>query len=545
MIKTLIVEDDIFDYSHLKNMISWEKEGFMLYDGAKNGTEAIEIINNNPLDLIITDMSMPGMDGLEVIKYIKENYPDIKTLAISGYDDFLYVKESLKMGAGDYILKHNLTPELLKNTLNFLKNKIIEEKQIHLEKEKLEREIKTGRHILVQNFINRLVKEGIESKKELKEELDSLGIQLYFQKIVVVAAQLDDYDFFKEKYLESEIKDLKKSFTNMVDEIFKDMTEAVMSFLEDGKFVILFSFENQNSEQEIFNQVTTTVNRIRSTIKQNFNLTVCFAITDICGDIRKINKYYKKAEQILKKKFYQGKNKIFYDTSENQIKNNFNFLGVQEERKLLEAIKEVNQGLMISYINDIFDKILKSQPSIESVKLTIISFVNIVNKLVKEYLIEMEDIYRCKGNPYEQLSKYDTIQELKKWIIDIYINLLNILQDKGITQQYSGVTGKAIDFINKNFRKDINLNIVANKVGVNSSYLSRKFKKDCGKGFVEYLNNLRIEQAKSLIANTNCQIKEIVPEVGFNNYNYFFKVFKDSQGMTPVEYEEYIRSIQD
>ncbi len=545
MIKTLIVEDDIFDYSHLKNMIPWEEKGFLLYDVARNGTEAIENITNKDIDLIITDMSMPGANGLEVIKYVQGNHHSIKIIAISGYDDFLYVKESLKMGAIDYLLKHNLNPNSLMELLSSIKDQISREQKLNLEKEKIEKQIQTGKYTLVQNFISKLVKEGIESEKVIKEELAILGIKLYFHNVIVVAAQLDEYDFLKEKYQKSELNNFKKMFINMANEILKDMTVAVVSFLEDGNFVILFTFKNQNSEQEINNQVTSTINRIRSTIKQNFNITACFAIADIASNLTKVNKYYSKAEQLLKKKFYQGKNKIFYNTCGNVIKNSVNFIGIEEEKRIIESLKDMKSSLMISYINEIFDDIFEHQPSIDSVKLTIISFINIVNKIGKEYSVDTSKIYKNKDNPYEQLSKYDTVHELKEWIVDIYNNLFNCLQGKCFLEQYSGVTGEAIEYINKHFQQDINLSFLADKIGVNSSYLSRKFKKDCGKGFIEYLNNVRIAEAKSLIADTDKQIKEIVPEVGFNNYNYFFKVFKDSQGMTPVEYEESIRADSD
>ncbi|QTL99179.1 response regulator [Iocasia frigidifontis] len=541
MIKTLIVEDDIFDYSHLKNMISWAEHGFLLYDVVKNGNEAVEIIDNKEIDLVITDMSMPGKDGIEIIKYIRSYYPDIKVLAISGYDDFRYVKQSLKLGALDYILKHNLTPDSLLTTLKSIKEAVVKEENSNREKEMLARQLKTGRHTLVENAINKLVKEGVESEKQARKELISLGIKLYFEKIVVVAVQLDNYDFLKEKYLDSELSDLKKSFSSMANEILKDMALAVLSFLEDGKFVILFSFKNKSSEQGIFNQVTTTVNRLRTTIKQNFNLTACFAIADICHHINRINQYYTRAEQLLKKKFYYGKDKIFYYTSANKVKSNVNFLGIKEEKELLDSIKRMDKKEMISLIRDIFDQIMESQPSINSVKLTIISFINIVNKVAKEYSIELSRFYKYGDNPYEQLYKYDTFQELKEWIINIYTDFLDYLQGKYNAQNYSGITGEAMSYVDQHYKDDINLSIVADRIGVNSSYLSRKFKKDSGQGFIQYLNYVRIREAKSLIASTNCQIKEIVPEVGFNNYNYFFKVFKGIQGMTPVEYEESIR----
>jgi two-component system response regulator YesN len=110
-----------------------------------------------------------------------------------------------------------------------------------------------------------------------------------------------------------------------------------------------------------------------------------------------------------------------------------------------------------------------------------------------------------------------------------------------INPEYDEVTQKTIEYVYRNYHKDLSLSDIADYIGVNSSYLSRKFKKDCGKGIIEYLNTIRIEQAKLLMENGCKKVKEIALDVGFYNYNYFFKVFKDSQGMTPLEYEKSCR----
>ncbi|HBF38567.1 MAG TPA: hypothetical protein DDW50_14770 [Firmicutes bacterium] len=139
------------------------------------------------------------------------------------------------------------------------------------------------------------------------------------------------------------------------------------------------------------------------------------------------------------------------------------------------------------------------------------------------------------------MNQFGTIADVKNWMMMIYERIMNTLELFCLNPQFEGVTRKAIEYIYKNYHLDLSLNDIAACVGVNSSYLSRKFKQDCGKGVIEYLNTLRIEQAKLLMENGSLKVKEIADQVGFNNYNYFFKVFKDSQGMTPLEYEKSCR----
>ena len=118
MMRFLIIDDDVFVHTNLKKMINWEAEGFSLYDAAIYGAEAVRMIDQIGPDIVITDMNMPGIDGVGIIRYLLEKHTPIKVIALSAYDDFEYVKQSLKLGAVDYILKHTLTPEVLLNLLH-------------------------------------------------------------------------------------------------------------------------------------------------------------------------------------------------------------------------------------------------------------------------------------------------------------------------------------------------------------------------------------------------------------------------------------------
>ena len=155
-----------------------------------------------------------------------------------------------------------------------------------------------------------------------------------------------------------------------------------------------------------------------------------------------------------------------------------------------------------------------------------VELIIIVNKTAKVYGLDTSLIYNNSEIPYNRIQKYDNINDLRKWIVDIYTKLVSLLQSYGIDDKYSIHTKNAIKYINKNFHKDISLDDIARNIGVSSSYLSRTFKDDCGKGLNEYLNMVRVEKAKLFLKDEDIKLKDIIYKVGFNNYNYFFKVFK-------------------
>ncbi|MGE5581214.1 MAG: response regulator transcription factor [Bacillota bacterium] len=541
MLKVLIVDDDIFVYTNLRQLIEWEKEGFHLCDAAIGGSDAVRIMAEERPDIIITDMNMPGMDGVALIEYIQKNYSKAKIIALSAYDDFDYVKQSLKKGAFDYILKHTLTPDALLGILRALKEAIFQEKQETEEYQKINEQIQTGKSVLKQNFIRLMVREGVKDRDEAVRKIESLDLGIGLRNLVVVAGEIDDFGLLKEKYTVSEIDNLLRSLVNISTEILKDMENSLMSLVEDGKFVIIFSFRNQHSGQTIYNNVFTALTRVKTTMKRYLNLTACFALDGICPDIGEIGQYYRRAERLLAKKFYEGKDKIIYEPSLGEVDQNIHLVGIKEEKDILGLLKSCQREKLKDYIGQIFDKIQHYQPHHSAAKIAFVTLLNIANKTAGESGINRAAIYGDDRDPYDTLEKFDTVQEIREWILAIYDRLIHSLELFRLNPEYDEVTSKAIDYIFRNYKTEISLLDIADHIGVNSSYLSRKFKKDCGMGVSEYLTFVRLEQAKTLMRNDCKKVKEIAAEVGFNNYNYFFKVFKDNEGMTPLEYEKSCR----
>ncbi len=541
LLKVLIVDDDAFSRTDLKTIIDWEKAGFYISGEACSAPVAIQLIENELPDIVITDMHMPSMSGVELIDHINKNWPQIRVIALSAYDDFNYVRQSMKKGAVDYVLKHLLDSKTLLDILETAREAVMEYRNKCTQSVMITEQLSSRKSILCKEFIQRLVMGDLSDIVEIESSISTLGINLDKKNLVVTIAEIDDFAFIEDKYSPKEMDVLIRTFLEMTREILNDWNKSIIEHLSKGRFVIIFSLGDVYSMLFIYNSLFTVIDRIRSGIKKYLNVSACFSASKVCPDISKISQAYREADLMLKDKFYKGKNSIFIEDATKKSKDGFLCLDIRDERDLTSALRELDNEKVRQHIDVIFDKILNNRLGSKSTQMICAELINIVNKVTKETGLEISQIYTNEEIPYNMMQKYETIVDIKEWIMELYEKLISILRKMKIGDKYCEITRKVIEYVNKNFKKDISLSEIAEFSGVSNSYISRVFKEDCGIGFVEYLNRVRVENAKNLIENGEFKFKEIVVKVGFNNYNYFFRVFKEVVGMTPLEYEQVCR----
>lgn len=539
LLKVLIVDDDIATRTSLSTMLDWEKQGFVLAGSAINGEHAIHIIENNQPDIVITDMSMPIMDGIVLIECLECKYPHIRIIALSGYDDFDYVRKSMKKGAVDYLLKHKLTSELLLVTLDVARQQIQNKQEEQADKHHTEEQLASAKDILTQEFILKLVTGEIKDTEKIIKDMHRLHISLDAKNLVVTAVEIDDYSLLVDSYPVNERNRLTKTLVEIARDMLNEGGKSVISAVGEGAFVIILSFGDINSGAYIHNHVTLVLERIKTGIRKYLNITASFGVSNICGHISDMNKFYLEAQKVLKERFYEGKDKILRQNVTDKTNQGIYSLDLQDEKNLILLIKSFEKRTIHEFVENLFQKIQNDKVDYNSVRMTAAELFNIATRIAREAGIDFSELSR--DIPIKMLQKYDTASDIKNLILNIYDRLLNSLQICIPSRDYSEITKKAVSYIHANFIKGISLNDVAEHVGVNSSYLSHIFKGETGKGFVEYINSVRIEKAKILIENGNIGLKAIVKELGFSGYNYFFKVFKDFVGMTPLEYDESCR----
>lgn len=531
MLKVLIVDDDAFARDNLKNLFNWEKHGF-LQDEAANGHEAIEMLKRFTPDIMLTDINMPVMNGIALIEYASLNYPHLKIIALSAYDDFDYVRQSLIKGAMDYLLKHRINDSVL---LNALKAAAYNENNSG-DIPQLQQQLRTGKRYMKQVFIKRLIGNDFKNVNHLLHEIKKLELNIEPGSHILIVMDVDDYALLESYYSADELDSIQNTINDISTEILTEWGKAEIFHIDKGKFLFLCS-TNMSSYHSLYTQLMEIINKMRKSIKNFLNITACFGISKLCKDIQYISKCCHDTEKVLMDKFYTGKDKVFVVDSTARINSALISLTIEDEKNIIRLLRLKDYHTLYNCINNLFDKLAVAKASYNSVHLICVELINIVSKTAKQYGFTTVEFYGKDEMPYVVLQRYENILDIKKWMIDLFDSVIRKMELYQIDNSFGDCTQKAIMFINRNYNRDISLNDVAEHIGISPSHLSRVFKDDFGKCFNKYLSLVRVNNAKFLLEDDTLSLKDIASRVGFYNYNYFFKVFKNIAGVTPQEYK--------
>ncbi|GKX28919.1 hypothetical protein SH1V18_13990 [Vallitalea longa] len=500
MLKVMIVEDDVMYRYALKTVINWEQYGFIIRDEAINGKDAINKLHVNIPDVLITDISMPELNGISLIKYVKENYPDIKILVLSSYDDYKFVRDALLLGAMDYILKYDLEKEKLVDLLDKIKDEIEKDRynKILLKENKIMNDIISGNEI-----------------KDIKKELQ--GISKEFHPGVMLCVKI--------KELEAKEYDNNSLFHNIIDE----KNSKYILGINKNLCCILLDISDMKSEFKIHNYLQD-LSRYIIEKSYEYGIRNCqIGISDIFNDINRYEYYFKQAAISLEYSFYDKNKKIFFysnDLIANKNQKLDDLLNHLRESTISGDVDKVKKD-----ITNIFGFICKYKLSKRELKKVLLDLYIMYNNISRELQQDIND----KLGVIELLvnDQINDVTMLEEEYLHSYSELCKTVGNK----QYSMGIQRIVGYIEKNYRSsNLTVDKIAHIHDITPNYLSLIFKKETGIKITDYINALKIKEAKRLLRSSNKKVYEIAYDVGFNNVTYFCTIFKRKCGLTVKEY---------
>lgn len=540
MINILLVDDDVLVLTKIKQLILFLKSDYQVVKDVTSAKEALEFSRNNEVDILITDMKMPKMDGIDLIKEVKKLNINIQIIAISSYEDFYYVKESLKEGSIDYILKYSLNEETLKSALDNANRRILTNKSLQVTKLERDKLIKSSKVLLKKEFLTELL-QGEVSKDNIIKNFKDYDLNIDYGNLIIIICEIDNYRVITEDFDDKDKKIFKDAAFDIISKVLEKTQRKEIIYLRNGEYVIFMS-SDQKSNLYTINGASQYAERISDNLERLLNIEVSISISNCCNNLTDISKVYSNAKNKLKKKFFEGKGKVYNaferSTGVQVIKNNFDF----NKREIIDKLKKGDDSLL-NDINLLFNKYKEERYPFEIIELTAIEMLNVGNDVIKDYKINIDTGKYNMNVLYRNIYKYETIEDINELIVSFYVTILSNVNkiNKLLDASYSKYTVKCINYIEKNYSKQASLQEAADFIGVNAAYLSKIFKEDVGENFVEYLNKHRIKSAQELIKSKKYSIKEICVMVGFANYNYFFKVFRQVTNLTPSEFQKNIK----
>ncbi len=524
MLKVLIADDEVLVRIGLKSVICWEEYGFQLLEDARDGKEAIEIILRDKPDILLTDIKMPKMDGIEVIRWIKNNNMDIDTVVLSCYDSFELVKEAMKLGASDYIRKLSMKPNDLINILLQLKEGIVKRRMQVGEHTEDSIQIKVNFDLLKNEFFSSLIKE--ESNKD-NYKLES-KLKTNWDSGYSICIHIDAYEFVVKQ--NNKLAILNSSLKSICEQVLKKFDICGEVFhLEKDEFGIVVN-GNIKEHQEI-------PGILQKEISNNMNISTSFGIGPTFVGKQGFVESYKLARNIRFLKFYNNRGFICTIDKLPDISKKFTFHTTTHPNiELADALDSRQAETAIKILDNIFCEIRNcGYLHIEIVKKIALELLSVFTNVSNKYDCKMDDLFDNEDElPYRRIVATEFLQDLQDWFRIFVVRFIEYLEHTRKTR-YSQLIQDAFDYISRNINSSLSLSEVSKEINTSDAYLSFLFKKETGKNFTGYVNELKVKLAKDLLTK-GMLVYEVSERLGFDNSNYFSKVFKKYTGITPENY---------
>ena len=533
MLKVFMVEDESVIRDGLRDRIPWEQYGYQFVGEAADGEMALPLIRKLKPDVLITDIKMPFMDGLSLSKIISAEFPKMKIIIISGYDDFEYARQAIEVGVEQYLLKP-ITKATLRKVLLELKEKIEQD----MEQGDYQKQFRYEMHEYEQfsrRYFFEKVLEGDMAVKDIYEESAKLEIEL--------TASCYNLLFF---YLQ------EKSGTDSMPETDKFMhrQEEILHYFMRYPQYILFGWGANcygvliKSEKEQMEEFTENgIKMIRKVCGADDKITWYVAVGEPVERLSLLTECYRKVHHYFAYRFILPEQNLF---TEESLKD---YLTVRSEREIgdvdvtkmdPEIIKEFLSRGRNSEISGFVETYLQSiRDALESRMFRDYVVLNI-RFAVTAYMESIGTTQEDYGERVEQCIREINVNMKPEDVADYFARMLKIameMRDEESDYQSGKVLRKALEYIDTQYDKEtLSLNTVAAQVGVSSNYLSTIFSQSMQKTFIEYVTAKRMEKAKKLLRSTDKSSGEIALEVGYKDPHYFSFVFKKTQGASPREY---------
>lgn len=470
----------------------------MTIHSVANGKQAIEYIQNNEIDFLLTDIKMPFMDGLELIRQAFELQPDIKVIIFSGYSDFDYAKKAISQGVSEYILKP-VDPEEFEKSIN----KIIREYESDRSNQKrLIQNDKLMKQYILHSLLNGNFTEGIEKENGIK---------------------LDD---FKLDYHRVILLDFNNGFFDIHDDILKNLHSIIdigfdyLNISNTQSFLLFY--------EEDFAVIKALANSIIKFINIHYNRRAYIAISDYIDKVEELNSCCDRLEGLIENRYFNSESQLFdFDKQVPIISNN-----VKEIDDLIEMIKQAIKIKDLEKIKESINVIynmynVKDNPSIEYLKFM---FAEVIKDLCQALDLNEQEIKKISIKYYRS-EDFRTVSLIVN-------NLLSELEKQ--YSQNSSIVHKKIDsvikYIYNHYNEDLSVDALADYVCLAPSYLSHIFKKETNYNLGKYIKMVRMEKAIDMLENSHEKIVTIAVAVGYQNVSYFCQCFREYYGVSPQKY---------
>lgn len=533
MYKLMIVEDEVRIRNGIKNGIDWDNLGFTVCSLTSNGKQALEYIEQNgPPDVILTDVRMPIMDGLELSTIVSSRYPSVKIIILSGYSDFNFVRSAIRSQIFDYLLKPT-DIGLFNDTFTRLHNLLDqqrEQQEILASKELI---LNRSLRKLQRQFLLRLMDDPHLSSIHALEEADFLELALDNKQYFVVVIHIDHYDTQQLDY------QLLDRLSILFDDAYAQCEHITPVVRTPHECILMIHCDQRMTDNELLGLLEDC----EGILKQfDSDISVSFGIGKIYPFLNQYHSSYSDARSALKSRFFLGDKSNIFTLSSTKISDNNKELS--RNNKIHTLISDITM-LTISARSDALAEKL-------DILFSLFLYSNISPVFIKDYcyilLFDLQESLHesCKYLDFDMdladskrhIQNCYTIDALRQYVSSHLLNIsekINLF--KGTSHSYhQSIIDTIRQYIEEHYVEPISLDDLSKLVHMSAPYISFLFKSITNENYMEYLKHVRMSKAKQYLEQGTYKVYEITELVGYSDYKYFTSQFKKLFGISPTDY---------
>ena len=531
----MIVDDEFYFREALKVSLPWKDLGFCICGEAKNGKDALDKVSDLKPDIILVDINMPIMDGLEFIQEIRTMELDSKIIILSGHSEFQYAKQALQLGVHNYILKPVNEKELT-DALTEIKNAIEWENNIKIEFNRLEQQVKESMPLLREKFLNELLQGNItRNGGDIARKMAYLNLCFSsdYYRVTTIEINREEDDQWNDEDLQL----WKFAVSNIACELLGEFFTHEVCY-DSNDHICLIIGSNQNSPENHL-LLESRLEAIRAAVSRHLNFTVTIGVGNEKKALMDISASYKESLVALKNMLTEGKDRVISYCSVEGSEIKVNLFTAGHRNRLLIGMRTGDSKEVLNLIHQIFMDIREENIHHEILYLICVEMVSVCMEFIVETGLALNEVLPNNlVNIIDEIQSKRSIHEIEVWIARVFSDALEAAKRIKNSKTSALIEGVK-KYIRENYhRDDITIDEIARNLYVNYAHLCFLFKRDTGLTINEYLTEFRMNRAKELFDAGSSLVLDIASRVGYADANYFGKCFKKYFGLAPSKYIE-------
>lgn len=528
--RIMLVDDEEEVRKAMIRKMNWEQLGFTVVGDAENGEDALEKLEHLEPDVVMTDIRMPYMDGLTLVARIREKFPFVKILIFSGYDDFEYAQQAIKLNVTEYILKP-VNGQELAEILNRIKVSLDEEIEQRRNISILQESYMGSLPVLRELFLNDLVRRTTDVSSVVPR-LREYGIDILdARKWLVAVIHVEQMECSESKVLSQHQELIPISVHRLVEDHLKAYCRFAIFNSMDG-LTLIAAVDQDNTKTGLIN----LLNDICKESRRMLEVTITVGLGYSCATLQEISHSYQTAVDALGYRAIVGGGRTIYINDVEPLSHGKLELDAKAEAELIAAVKFGPQERIGDMIRDLAVRMDDAKVHANQYQIYMLSIVNCLTRLMQQYDLDMREVFDSEERYTDTMERICRKEGFVDRLVPVACHMNEILnQERDNTTKR--VIREAKEYIQEHYANaELSVEVLCRHLHMSPAYFSTVFKKETGQTYINYLTEVRLEKAVELLNETDDKTYMIAQKVGYQEQNYFSYVFKKRFGMSPTRY---------